>query len=51
MLKLEEQHKLYEKMLDEIMRRHVEEDKLPLMLGKLSVKHTYNNYRVVTMPS
>lgn len=45
--KLEEQHRAYEKMIDEIMRKHIEEEQLPLMLEKLVVRHKFNNFRVI----
>lgn len=47
LIKLEEQHKAYEEMIDELMREHVEDQNLPLALGKLSIRRTYNNYRVI----
>lgn len=46
MVKITEQHKSYEKMVDEIMKKHVEEHNLPLLKTKLFIKHNYKNYRI-----
>ena len=46
LVRTNEQHRSYEKMVDEIMKRHVEEHNLPLLKTKLFIKHHYKNYRI-----
>lgn len=34
-------------MIDEIMKKHVEEDNIQLVKTKLFIKQSYKNYRVI----
>lgn len=36
-------------MIDDIMRKHVQEEQLSFSLPKLSIRHIYHNYRVVDL--
>lgn len=34
-------------MVDELMKKHVEEQHLPLVMNKIAIRHTYKSYRVI----
>lgn len=45
--KIEEGRQRYEAMIDDIIRKHAEEQQLPLVMNKLTRKKSYKSYRIV----
>lgn len=37
----------YQLMLDEVIKKHVEQEKIPVFISKISNRHSYKNLRIV----